>query len=36
MQKCEFSESCTKRKEGIRHLKIAEFSKEIKQLSLAS
>jgi transposase len=32
-KKCEFSESCTKRKDGIRHLKIAEFSKERKQLA---
>jgi transposase len=32
-QKCEFSKNCTKGKDGIRHLKIAEFSKERKQLS---
>jgi transposase len=32
-KKCEFSESCTKRKDGIRHLKIAEFSEERKQLA---
>jgi transposase len=32
-QKCEFSKNCTKRKDGIRHLKIAEFSKERKQLA---
>jgi transposase len=30
---CEFSNNCTKRKDGIRHLKIAEFSKERKQLA---
>jgi transposase len=32
-QKCEFSKNCTKRKDGIRQLKIAEFSKERKQLA---
>jgi transposase len=32
-QKCEFSKNCTKRIDGIRHLKIAEFSKERKQLA---
>jgi transposase len=32
-QKCEFSKNCTKGKDGIRHLKIAEFSKERKQLA---
>jgi len=32
-KKCEFSKNCTKRKDGIRHLKIAEFSKERKQLA---
>lgn len=32
-KKCEFSRSCTKRMDGIRHLKIAEFSKERKQLA---
>jgi transposase len=31
--KCEFSKNCTKGKDGIRHLKIAEFSKERKQLA---
>ena len=33
VKKCEFSKNCTKRKDGIRHLKIAEFSKERKQLA---
>ncbi len=33
-KKCEFSERCTKRKDGIRQLKIAEFSKERKQLAI--
>jgi transposase len=32
-KKCEFSINCTKRKDGIRHLKIAEFFKERKQLA---
>lgn len=32
-KKCKFSKNCTKRKDGIRHLKIAEFSKERKQLA---
>jgi len=32
-QRCEFSKNCTKRKDGIRQLKIAEFSKERKQLA---
>ncbi|HHV24887.1 MAG TPA: hypothetical protein GXX65_10320 [Methanosarcina sp.] len=32
-KKCEFSKNCTKRMDGIRHLKIAEFSKERKQLA---
>jgi len=32
-QKCEFSKNCTKRMDGIRQLKIAEFSKERKQLA---
>ena len=32
-QNCEFSKNCTERKDGIRHLKIAEFSKERKQLA---
>jgi len=32
-KRCEFSKNCTKRKDGIRHLKIAEFSKERKQLA---
>ena len=32
-QKCEFTKNCTKRKDGIRQLKIAEFSKERKQLA---
>jgi transposase len=32
-QNCKFSKNCTKRKDGIRHLKIAEFSKERKQLA---
>jgi len=32
-QKCEYSKSCTKRKDRIRHLKIAEFLKERKQLA---
>ncbi|AKB58656.1 hypothetical protein MSBR2_2140 [Methanosarcina barkeri 227] len=32
-QKCEFAKNCTKRKDGIRQLKIAEFSKERKQLA---
>ena len=32
-KKCEFSKNCTKRKDGIRQLKIAEFSKERKQLA---
>ena len=32
-KKCEFSKNCTKRKDGIRHLKIADFSKERKQLA---
>ena len=31
-KKCEFRKNCTKRMDGIRHLKIAEFSKERKQL----
>ena len=30
---CEFSKNCTKRKDGIRQLKIANFSKERKQLA---
>jgi transposase len=30
---CELSKNCTKRMDGIRHLKIAEFSKERKQLA---
>lgn len=32
-KKCGFSKNCTKRMDGIRHLKIAEFSKERKQLA---
>ena len=32
-KKCEFSKDCTKRKDGIRHLKVAAFSKERKQLA---
>jgi len=32
-RKCEFSINCTKRKDGIRHLKIADFYKERKQLA---
>jgi len=32
-KKCEFSKNCTKRIDGIRHLKIAEFPKERKQLA---
>ena len=32
-KKCEFGKNCTKRKDGIRQLKIAEFSKERKQLA---
>ena len=32
-KKCEFSKKCTKRMDGIRHLKIDEFSKERKQLA---
>ncbi len=32
-QKCEFTKNCTKRIDGVRHLKIAEFSKERKQLA---
>ena len=32
-KKCEFSKNCTKRKDGIRHLKIADFLKERKQLA---
>jgi len=32
-KKCELSKSCTKRKDGIRRLKIADFSKERKQLA---
>ncbi|RPJ73940.1 MAG: IS1182 family transposase [Alphaproteobacteria bacterium] len=32
-RECEFNNNCTKRKDGIRHLKIAEFSKERKQLA---
>jgi transposase len=32
-KKCEFGRSCTKRIDGIRHLKIAEFAKERKQLA---
>jgi transposase len=32
-KKCEFSKNCTKRKNGIRQLKIANFSKERKQLA---
>ena len=32
-QSCEFSKNCTKRKDGVRQLKIAEFSKERKQLA---
>jgi len=32
-QKCKFTKNCTKRKDGIRQLKIAEFSKERKQLA---
>lgn len=32
-KKCEFSRNCTKRMDGIRHLKIAEFSKERKKLA---
>ena len=32
-KKCKFSKNCTKRKDGIRHLKIAEFSKDRKQLA---
>jgi transposase len=32
-QNCKFSKNCTKRKDGIRHLKIAGFSKERKQLA---
>jgi len=32
-KKCEFSKSCTKRKDGVRHLKIASFLKERKQLA---
>jgi transposase len=33
-KKCEFSKNCTKRKNGIRHLKIANFLKERKQLAI--
>ena len=32
-KKCGFSRNCTKRMDGVRHLKIAEFSKERKQLA---
>ena len=32
-KKCEYSKNCTKRKDGIRRLKIACFSKERKQLA---
>jgi transposase len=32
-QKCDLHKNCTKRKDGIRHLKIASFSKERKQLA---
>jgi transposase len=32
-KECEFSKNCTKRKDGVRQLKIAEFSKERKQLA---
>ena len=32
-RKCEFSKICTKRKDGVRQLKIAEFSNERKQLA---
>ncbi|AKB74322.1 hypothetical protein MSLAZ_1061 [Methanosarcina lacustris Z-7289] len=32
-KKCEFSKNCTKRKDGIRRLKIANFSKERKELT---
>ena len=31
--KCEFSKNCTKRKDGIRHLKVANFLKERRQLA---
>jgi len=32
-KECEFCKNCTKRKDGVRQLKIAEFSKERKQLA---
>ena len=32
-QKCELSKNCTKRKDGIRHLKVANFLKERRQLA---
>jgi transposase len=32
-QDCESSKNCTKRRDGIRHLKIADFSKERRQLA---
>jgi transposase len=32
-KECESSKNCTKRKDGVRQLKIAEFSKERKQLA---
>jgi transposase len=32
-KECEFSKNCTNRKDGVRQLKIAEFSKERKQLA---
>jgi transposase len=32
-KRCEFRKNCTKRMDEIRHLKIAEFSKERKQLA---
>jgi transposase len=32
-KKCEFRKNCTKRKDGVRQLKIAEFSNERKQLT---